>query len=640
LYLAKNGIPVVLLEKSNALPRDPRASTFHPPTLEMMDAVGIAEACIAKGLRVDNYQYRDRRTGSVADFKMKLLEGETAFPFRLQLEQWEMVMTGHHKLKEDYPDLVDIRLGSRLSWLEQRADGVTCHVENAVSVEAIEASFVLGADGSSSTVRKLLKINFSGFTYDERFLVLSTEFRFEDVFEGLSYVNYIADPDEWCVVLKTDKNWRVLIPTKPEQSPEEILSPAWAEERLQHLWKKDSPYQVCHKSLYAVHQRVAEKYYSGRAVLVGDACHVHNPLGGMGMNGGVHDAWCVARKLVLILKSGADYNTEFADYDQHRRLISQSFIQKHTKENKALMESIDPDVQSKRQADFLRKAADPKLAKEFMQERGMITLLRKGFEVAHQRELLEMPLIDVPILPASTLAVAKSTNDHQRVAAAPFKGGVGFGEKAAIVVVDFTLAYVTPGSALYCGDPDCGVVSAVSHTRELLPLCRQKGVPVIFTQVFYDPNCGARNGGVFVQKVPLLRDWVEGNKMCEIVPELPVCPGDHVLVKQYPSAFFGTPLAAMLTCQRVDTVILVGCSTSGCIRATATDGMQHGFRMIVPRECVGDRAPTVHEANLFDIGAKIGDVVPKDAVMQHLSGLCDTIDGEAPAKRQRVMERA
>eukprot|EP01065_Artemidia_motanka_P044669 TRINITY_DN6396_c1_g1_i1.p1 TRINITY_DN6396_c1_g1~~TRINITY_DN6396_c1_g1_i1.p1 ORF type:complete len:477 (+),score=190.42 TRINITY_DN6396_c1_g1_i1:101-1432(+) len=404
LYLTKHGIPVVLIEKDPALPRDLRASTFHPPTMEMMNAVGIAQECIDKGLRVNNYQYRDRQTGEVADFNMQLLSDETPYPFRLQLEQWEMVLIGHNKLKRDFGDLVDIRLGTRVNWIEQRADGCTVYVESAVRVEPIEASFVVGADGASSTVRKLLNIPYSGFTYDERFLVLSTKFPFEKVFEGLSPVNYIADPDEWCVVLKTDKSWRVLIPTKPTQTPAEILSEKWAEERLQHLWKRDVPYVVDHRGMYAVHQRVAEKYYAGRCVLVGDACHVHNPLGGMGLNGGVHDAWCVGQKLVKIMKQGADYRAEFENYDNHRRVISQGFIQKHTIENKKLMESTDPEVQRKRQAEFMRKAGDAGLAKEFLMERAMITLLRKGFGVQHQRELLPMPLLDAPILPTQPAA--------------------------------------------------------------------------------------------------------------------------------------------------------------------------------------------------------------------------------------------
>mmetsp|Transcript_26400 Transcript_26400/g.56260 ORF Transcript_26400/g.56260 Transcript_26400/m.56260 type:complete len:452 (-) Transcript_26400:276-1631(-) len=406
LYLVKHGIPVVLLEKDPQLPRDLRASTFHPPTLEMMEVVGIVDECIAKGLRVDKYQYRDRRTGEVAEFDMGCIADETKFPFRLQLEQWEMVLAGHKKLKKDFPDLVDVRMGARLNWLEQHTDGVTAYIETAMRVEGIEASFVIGADGASSTVRKLLNIPFSGFTYNERFLVVSTQFRFEDVFENLSYVNYIADPDEWCVILKTDKSWRGLFPTSPSQSVEEILSPEHVQKRLQHLWGKGTPYDVEHAGMYAVHQRVAEKYYSGRAVMVGDACHVHNPLGGMGMNGGVHDAWCVAQKLVRILKEGADFTVEFEDYDNHRRLLSQSFIQQHTIQNKALMESTDPDVQKKRQADFMAKASNPAAAKEFVMERAMLKLLRAGFKVEHQSQLLLTPLLSAPILvqtPASRL---------------------------------------------------------------------------------------------------------------------------------------------------------------------------------------------------------------------------------------------
>eukprot|EP00927_Polykrikos_kofoidii_P031490 TRINITY_DN27065_c0_g1_i1.p1 TRINITY_DN27065_c0_g1~~TRINITY_DN27065_c0_g1_i1.p1 ORF type:complete len:678 (+),score=120.59 TRINITY_DN27065_c0_g1_i1:82-2115(+) len=620
LYLVKHGIPVVLIERDVSLPRDLRASTFHPPTLEMMEAVGIADACVAKGLQVHNYQYRDRTSGDTADFKMSLISDETKYPYRLQLEQWEMVLIAHNKLKEEYSHLIDIRLGTRINWIEQRTDGVTVHIENAMRMESIDASFVVGADGASSTVRKILGIDFAGFTYDERFLVLSTDFRFEEVFENLSYVNYVADPDEWCVILKTDKNWRALFPTKPQQSVDEILSTEFVQERLQHLWKKDTPYNIVHRTMYAVHQRVAETYFVKRAVLIGDACHVHNPLGGMGMNGGIHDGWCVGMKLVKILKQGADYNTEFAEYDQHRRLLSQAFIQKHTIENKKIMESTDRESQKKRQAEFMRKAADQTLAKEFMVERSMLKMLREGFKVAHQKELLEMPLLNAPVMPQTPL-VATVAEDYKKVAG--FDGKLGMGEKPALILVDFTLAYVTPGCNTYCGDPEFGVVPAVKQAAELLPLCRQKGVPVIFTKVLYNPNCGARDGGMFTQKVPFLKTWVEGNKMCELAPELGVAAGDHVLVKQYPSAFFGTPLAPMLTSQRVDTVILTGCSTSGCIRATATDSMQHGFRVIVPRQCVGDRAKAVHEANLFDINAKIGDVVDVEAVKAHLASLPD-----------------
>jgi len=193
-----------------------------------------------------------------------------------------------------------------------------------------------------------------------------------------------------------------------------------------------------------------------------------------------------------------------------------------------------------------------------------------------------------------------------------FDSRLGFGKKPAVLVVDFIRAYTAESSALYAPD----VVTAVSETVDLLDLARQKEIPVIFTQVLYNQN--GLDGGLFVQKVPVLRTMVDGEPLAEIVPELPLAEEDVVIVKQYASAFFGTPLAAMLTSLGVDTVILTGCSTSGCVRATAVDGMQHGFRMIVPRECVGDRHQAPHEANLFDIDSKYGDVVSKTAVMRYM----------------------
>ena len=194
-----------------------------------------------------------------------------------------------------------------------------------------------------------------------------------------------------------------------------------------------------------------------------------------------------------------------------------------------------------------------------------------------------------------------------------FDGRLGFGKKPAVLVVDFIRAYTTNGSALFA-PPVC---NAVMQTVEVLDAARAKGVLVIYTKVLYNKN--GLDGGIFVQKVPVLRTLVEGEPLAEIVPELAPHPNDVVLVKQYASAFFGTSLASLLTAQGVDTLILTGCSTSGCVRATAVDGMQHGFRVIVPRECVGDRRPEPHEANLFDIHSKYGDVVSKQEVLDYLA---------------------
>ncbi|MCA3303458.1 MAG: isochorismatase family protein [Roseomonas sp.] len=201
-----------------------------------------------------------------------------------------------------------------------------------------------------------------------------------------------------------------------------------------------------------------------------------------------------------------------------------------------------------------------------------------------------------------------------------FDGKVGYGRNPAVVVIDFTLAYTTPGSPFFAE----GVVRAVADTVPLLQAARAAGIPVIHTKVMYHPS-GA-DGGWFVRKVPALRKLVPGEPLAEIDPKVAPLAEEVVIVKQYPSPFFGTPLAPMLATLGVDTLILAGCSTSGCVRAGALDGVQHGYRVIVPRECVGDRHDGPHDANLFDINAKYGDVVGREEVIQYLANLAKRND--------------
>lgn len=190
-----------------------------------------------------------------------------------------------------------------------------------------------------------------------------------------------------------------------------------------------------------------------------------------------------------------------------------------------------------------------------------------------------------------------------------FDNRLGFGEKPCVLVIDFIRAYTTRGAAFF----GQGVVDAVEATVGLLASARQARVPIIYTKVLYHPS--GMDGGLFVKKVPALRMLVEGEPLAEIDPRIPPAPEDLVIVKNYPSCFFGTSLASTLSGLGVDTVILTGCSTSGCVRAAAIDAIQFGYRVIVPRECVGDRHDAPHDANLFDINAKYGDVVATDDVI-------------------------
>jgi 3-(3-hydroxy-phenyl)propionate hydroxylase len=378
LYLAQRDIPVVLLEREPELPVDLRASTFHPPSLEMIAdlGMGIIDEMLARGLKADRYQYRDRRTGEVASFDMHLIAGDTRYPFRLQLEQYEFTRMVKRRLQQ--LPAADLRFAAELTGFEQDGDEVRVNYHSAGSPQTLRAAFLVGTEGARSATRKAAGIGFLGFTYDEKFLVVSTTFPFETVFDDLSWVNYVSDPEEWCVILRTEKLWRVLFPTFPENAEDEqrLLSDAFIQERLHHLHDKRGDYDIHHRTLYNVNQRVAETYYTGRVLLAGDACHINNPLGGMGMNGGLHDGFNLAKKLERILRCGEAYLPLFERYNRQRRDLAVRFVQEHTIANKKLMEARDPQAQSQRQQLLMDTAADPGRARAFLLERAMINCVR------------------------------------------------------------------------------------------------------------------------------------------------------------------------------------------------------------------------------------------------------------------------
>lgn len=193
---------------------------------------------------------------------------------------------------------------------------------------------------------------------------------------------------------------------------------------------------------------------------------------------------------------------------------------------------------------------------------------------------------------------------------------IGFGTRPALLVVDFLNAYVTPGAPLYAP----GVVEAVAAAPRLLEAARSAHLAVVHTTIRYQPE-GFLDGGLWIKKAPVMKAMVEGNPLAEFCQGVAPAAGELVIVKQYASAFFGTSLASTLVALGIDTLVIVGCSTSGCIRATAVDGVQHGFRVAVVRECVGDRHQAPHEANLFDIDSKYGDVVSLDETLEYIGSL-------------------
>ena len=379
LVLAREGVRVTVIEAAAQLSMDLRASTFHPPTLDMLARYGLTDTLVRQGLVARYTQQRDRQEGVIAEFDMQLLAGDTDHPFRLQCEQWKLTQLIKSQLDE-MPH-VSFHFKARIESVVQDGDRVRAAVTIDGQAHQIDASHLIGADGAWSAVRRSQDIAFEGYTYPERFLVVSTEFEFADHLPRLSYVNYCSDPHEWCVLLRVPTLWRVLFPTPASETDEECLSDASVERRLQNLVPRPEPYQTAHRTLYKVHQRVARQFRKGQVFLAGDAAHINNPLGGMGMNGGVHDAINLCTKLLQVLLHGAD-DTLLDRYERQRRTIAIEYINASTARNKREIEERDPVERRKTQDALRATAADPAQARVYLRKTSMLDALERAEAIA------------------------------------------------------------------------------------------------------------------------------------------------------------------------------------------------------------------------------------------------------------------
>ena len=375
LKLSLAGFKVTVFETANELNSDLRASTFHPPTLDMLEQFGLAQELISQGLIARYTQQRDRQEGVVAEFDMELLKGETQFPFRLQCEQWKLTRLIKKELDKN-PD-VQMFFNAKVVSVEQNENHVSAQVQIEGELQRFDAQYMIGADGAWSSVRTSLGIEFEGFTYPERFLVISTSFAYEDHLPKLSYVNYCSDPVEWCVLLKVPSLWRVLFPTKIDESDEEVMTEERVQSRLQHLLPKSSDYETHHRTLYKIHQRVAKSFRVNRVFLAGDAAHINNPLGGMGMNGGVHDAMNLCEKLIQVVNHQLDASL-LDRYERQRRTIAIEYINASTARNKKMLEERDPVARLKSQQELRAIADNPQSAKLYLRKTSMLDALERA----------------------------------------------------------------------------------------------------------------------------------------------------------------------------------------------------------------------------------------------------------------------
>jgi 3-(3-hydroxy-phenyl)propionate hydroxylase len=380
-YLAGEGIPVTIVEQERDLPDDLRASTFHPPTLDMLGRFpGVVDSLIAQGLICRSWQFRDRQNGVIATFEMARLAEGTAHPYRLQCEQWRLTRMLRDILAEN-PD-VTFLYDARAAEVAQDADGVTLTIERPDgSTEALRGAYLVGADGARSAVRRSLGIAFEGMTIPETYLTLSTTFRFEAVMQDLSPIAYISDPEEWYVLLQAAGLWRVLLPTEPKEAAEEarMLAPERIQQRMQGVWPNPAGYEIRHRTAYRVHERVAETYTAGRVFLAGDAAHINNPLGGMGMNGGVHDAFNLASKLAEVWR-GADLSL-MGRYSRQRRKVALDVVQAQALRNRQLLNQRDPEARKAYHDELRAIVADPAKHRAYLLRSAMIQSLRDLEEV-------------------------------------------------------------------------------------------------------------------------------------------------------------------------------------------------------------------------------------------------------------------
>ena len=381
--LARRGVTVTVLDQNSELQDDPRAATTHPATLEVLDGLGVIDQVIEQGLVAEEFEFWDRPTGEkVATFDHAALADDTKFPFVVQCEQFKLAKIFLAKLQGE--DTATILFNHDVTAIDHTPDGVTVTATTPDGVQTFEGDWLIGADGGRSVVRKSAGIAFEGFTWAERFLVLSTPFDFQAE-RGMSFRNYIADPDEWCNCFKVAADgppglWRLVFPADPEADEEALLADDFVQEKMQKFFKRDSDYDIVHRNLYNVHQRVASTFRLGRVLLAGDSAHVNNSIGGMGLNGGIQDAANLTDKLAAVIVDGEDENLMDL-YDKQRRTYAVEFVQEQTIANKKRLEATDPEARAANMQNLREMAGDPAKARNFLLGASMITAMRRNAEM-------------------------------------------------------------------------------------------------------------------------------------------------------------------------------------------------------------------------------------------------------------------
>ncbi len=380
LELARRQVPVTVLETEPSTTLDLRAGTFHPPTLEMLRPEGVADAMLEAGIKVRHWQSRDREYGLIAQWDLDLLKNDTPYPFRLHLEQHRLTPILLEKLQA-YRH-AQVLFGHEFLELTQTDAGVRATVRHAQGLLQLEGCYLIGADGGRSAVRKSAGIEFDGYTWPERYTVVSTRFDFEPL--GYADNAYISDPQRWLAFFRMPDAgppglWRMTMPVTDELSDEEVLAPAFAHQAINRIIgaPAESTYPIVHQSVYRVHQRVANRFRAGRVLLAGDSAHVNNPLGGFGLNSGIHDAVNLGEKLARVCL-GQAHEDLLGLYERQRRAVAIEYVQNLSVKNKKNLEEKDLSARLARFEELRQTVADPAKARAYLLMSSMINSIARA----------------------------------------------------------------------------------------------------------------------------------------------------------------------------------------------------------------------------------------------------------------------
>ncbi|MFB0875312.1 MULTISPECIES: FAD-dependent oxidoreductase [unclassified Sphingobium] len=356
LGLCRQGIPVTVYEAGATVCQDLRATFYHPPSVDMLEEIGYLDKLLEGGTRDRIFRFTDVGLGRFVDIEMDVLSRAYRNPYAVSAAQNWFTKVGYDLLQQED---CEFHFNHRVTGVKQDADGVNITVEANGDPMTVRADWLIGCDGGSSATRISQDIGFNGYTFPDRFLLINTRHDFEPTNGRL---DYRANGADWRLVVrvpygpgKDDWLYRVVSRVEPDQSVEEVTAPDIVQRRLQAIHPSDTPYDVANVAVYNVHQRVADTYRKGRVLLAGDAAHLNNPIGGQGLNCGVHDAFNLIEKFTAVWRDGAD-DALLDRYDRQRRRTNWEWVQRVSVENKERNE--EPDLAKRAAAmDQLEKVA-------------------------------------------------------------------------------------------------------------------------------------------------------------------------------------------------------------------------------------------------------------------------------------------